>query len=133
MDNIVKQSVTQVMTQDESGKGMVDFAKDTAQRLVKDGLARSQIRNIFGEVRKIEATWNEENPAPTLRRLNMLKPKLDYQTSRHREVSYLRDVLAQAINQINNTPENEQTERFHRFMNLFEAILAYHRSLGGRN
>ncbi len=122
-----------IFKSDESGAELVNFARQTAERLVKDGLTRAQIRNIFTEVRRIEALW-EIDPAAALRRLNMLKPKLDYQTARAKEVAYLRDVLIPAIEQVNSgSDKNEKDRRFQRFMDLFEGILAYHRALGGRN
>ena len=71
-------SVQNIMTADESGKELVDFADKVAERLVRDGLTRAQIRNIFSEVRQIEAIWHGERAAEALRRLNMLKPKLAY-------------------------------------------------------
>jgi CRISPR-associated protein Csm2 len=129
-------TIQTIMTQDQTGKELVQFAERTAERLVKDGLTRSQIRNIFTEVRKIEALW-EIDPQKAARRLTMLKPKLDYQTSRQRHVKGLQDVLSDAIDlviAVEDTPDKrERTERFQRFMELFEAILAYHRSKGGRN
>ena len=124
--------ITNIMTADTSGQELVSFADQTAERLVKDRLTRSQIRNIFTEVRRIEALW-EMDQDYALRRLNMLKPKMDYQTARSNTVSYLRDVLSQAIDEVQNATIEQRTERFERFMDLFEAILAYHRARGGRN
>ncbi len=125
-------SIQTIITQDQTGQELVQFAERTAQRLVKDGLTRSQIRNIFTEVRKIEALWEiDQNKA--VRRLSMLKPKLDYQTARQRHVKGLQDVLTQAIDVVIQAEGRERNERFQRFMELFEAILAYHRSKGGRN
>jgi CRISPR-associated protein Csm2 len=131
-----------IMTDDQNGQKLVEFASQTADRLVRDQLTRGQVRNIFTEVRKIEALWEaesvkqleERNYSKPLRRLMMLKPKMDYQTARIPQVRQLKDVLSEAIDYVANgkTPE-EQTERFKRFMNLFEAILAYHRAKGGRN
>jgi CRISPR-associated protein Csm2 len=131
-----------IMTDDQNGQKLVAFASQTAERLVKDQLTRGQVRNIFTEVRKIEALWEaesvkkleERNYSKPLRRLMMLKPKMDYQTARIPQVKQLKEVLSEAIDYVanGNTPE-EQTERFKRFMNLFEAILAYHRAKGGRN
>jgi CRISPR-associated protein Csm2 len=64
----------------------------------------------------------------------MLKPKLHYQTARSESVRHLKDVLCAAIDEVNNaSDETERNLRFHRFMDLFEAILAFHRSEGGRN
>lgn len=124
-------SIQTIMMADESGSELVSFARATAQRLVKDRLNRSQIRNIFTEVRQIEAMW----PHPdALRRLNMLKPKLSYSTARAKEVQYLETVLSEAIDLVNRAESPEvRHQRFERFMDLFEAILAYHRSEGGRN
>jgi CRISPR-associated protein Csm2 len=125
-------SIQTIMTQDQTGQELVQFAERTAERLVKDGLTRSQIRNIFTEVRKVEALW-EINPEKATRRLTMLKPKLDYQTSRQRHVKGLQSVLTEAIDLVNQAEGEERNKRFQRFMELFEAILAYHRSKGGRN
>jgi CRISPR-associated protein Csm2 len=125
--------VKQVMTEDASGAGMVEFAHTTAVQLVKENLTRSQLRNIFTEVRKIEALWASK-PDEALRRLNILKPKLYYAAARSTPVTRLRDVLTPAIDQVNAAQDDvEQEKRFRRFIQLFEAILAYHRSEGGRN
>ncbi|GAB4467972.1 MAG: type III-A CRISPR-associated protein Csm2 [Anaerolineales bacterium] len=131
-----------IMTADPTGQQLVQFAQTTAERLVKDQLTRGQIRNIFTEVRKIEALWDAEgvkkpddrNYDKALRRLVMLKPKMDYQTSRIPQVQRLKEVLSEAIDEVVKSKDNkERDERFKRFMNLFEAILAYHRAKGGRN
>ncbi len=115
-----------IMTADPSGKELVDFSKDAADRLYKDNLKRTQIRNIFAEAREIEALWPVDSKN-AMRRLNMLKPKLAYQKKRKKEVTYLADVLTQAIDYVDEADEEVKDERFQRFMHLFEAILAYHR------
>jgi len=121
-----------IITQDPTGQKLVEFAARTAERLVKDGLTRSQIRNIFTEVRRVEALW-ESDPQQALRRLIMLKPKLDYQAARQRHVKNLKNVLSEAIDHVAQASDpEEQSKRFQRFMDLFEAILAYHRAKGGR-
>lgn len=126
------QKVQQVMTADEKGIELVTFAEQTADMLVKQNLTRSQIRSIFTEVRQIETQWGKPN-AEAVRRLNMLKPKLAYQAARSASVNHLRDVLSEAIDQVVQAPKEEQNARFERFVDLFEAILAYHRAKGGRN
>ncbi len=121
-----------VMKADPTGAEMVNFARQTAELLVRNNLTRSQIRNIFTEVRKIEAMWDQDQ-ARAMRRLNILKPKLAYATARTEAVGLLRDVLSKAIDEVEAAPNGEREPRFRRFMELFEAILAYHRALGGRN
>ena len=123
-------SVQTVMTADDSGAELVTFAKQTADMLVKNNLTRSQIRTIFTEVRQIEALWPK---AEALRRLSMLKPKLAYQAARSNTVSHLRDVLGDAIDEVVKAPADKRNERFQRFVDLFEAILAYHRAQGGKS
>jgi len=118
------------MTADEAGAGLVTFAQQAADRLVESKLTRSQIRTVFTEVRQIEAQWGKPE---AIRRLNMLKPKLAYQTARSNSVDYLRLVLSEAIDEVVQSPANKRDERFQRFVDLFEAILAYHRAKGGRN
>ena len=126
-------SIATIMTTDIKGDELVKFAQQTASTLVGNNLTRSQIRGIFTEVRKIEAMW-DGHPAEAIRRLNMLKPKLDYQTARSSSVKVLRDVLTEAVDEVNKANNDEdRNRRFRVFMDLFEAILAYHRSQGGRN
>lgn len=126
-------SVATIMTGDQTGSELVTFAHQTALQLVRNGLTRAQIRNIFTEVRKIEALWGSK-PVTAMRRLNMLKPKLDYSAARAKPVELLKEVLTQAIDKVNEAKPGEDRERrFRVFMDLFEAILAYHRSEGGRN
>ncbi len=127
--------IVAVMTNDPTGEEMVTFARQTAKTLVGNNLTRAQIRGIFTEVRKIETMWEDPKKKETaMRRLNMLKPKLDYQTARSETVKVLRDVLSAAIDEVNKASNGaERDNRFHRFMDLFEAILAYHRAEGGRN
>lgn len=96
-------------------------------------LTTSQIRNIFGEVRAIEQevpVGATELPIGVQRRLLMLKPKLAYQVGRFSNNDALRafaDTLTTAIDLVGN-----DARRFHTFVDLFEAILAYHRRYGGR-
>jgi len=125
-------SIQTIITQDEAGRELVQFAEQRADQLVHRGLTRAQIRNIFTEVRKIEALW-ETSPEKAARRLTMLKPKLDYQSARLRAVRGLQEVLSPAIDLVVEATGDERTRRFHRFVELFEAILAYHRAKGGHN
>lgn len=124
--------VLAVMTADANGAELVTFAQQTAESLVTQNLTRSQIRSIFTEVRQIEAQWGKPD---AVRRLSMLKPKLAYQAARSNSVTLLRDVLSEAIDEVLKTPadKQEQDKRFARFVDLFEAILAYHRAKGGKN
>ena len=105
----------------------------------KAQLKTSQIRNIFGTVRKIEMIWQPnaepQEIAKAQRQLIMLKPKMKYQAerefrrdSRSTGVRDLAGVLSPAIDEIGN-----DRQKFLNFVDLFEAILAYHTAAGGKN
>lgn len=128
-----------MMTADESGKELVELAQQLAQTLVRNGLTSSQIRNIFTEARQIEAMWQMggEHKISALRRLTMLKPKLAYQAARLKQnridIQDLQKKLSDAIDEVEKAPADQKDKLFDRFMDFFEAVLAYHKAEGGRN
>ncbi len=123
-----------IMTEDsaEAVRLLIQKAEELGKELSKK-LTTSQIRNIFGEVRSIEQEVGLEEktlPLNVQRRLLMLKPKMAYQVGRfgnNDALSALVKTLSDAINLIGN-----DVRRFHTFVDLFEAILAYHRCYGGK-
>jgi CRISPR-associated protein Csm2 len=99
-------------------------------------LTTSQVRGFFGAVRQIEAevgSGEKELGDSTHRKLVLLKPKLAYQAQREIDnrkgegVLRLKEVLAPAIELV-----GRDATRFRRFVEFFEAILAYHKAAGGR-
>ncbi len=100
-----------------------------AERLGQDfanGLSTSQIRNVFGEVKRLQMKgFNEQ----TARELILLKPKLAYQAGRHdrTKVPQLANILSKAIDRVGS-----DQRRFENFVDFFEAILAYHKAYGGK-
>jgi CRISPR-associated protein Csm2 len=114
----------------EDAQVLVKWAQDLGHALKDKGLTTSQIRNIYGIVRQLEAQWPKGTPSPeAARELILLKPKLAYQAARQprKGVEELADVLGRAIDLVG-------TDRGHfgRFVDFFEAILAYHREAGGK-
>lgn len=95
---------------------------------LEDGLTKSQIRNVFGEVRRIEADWEEESQSGAgLRRLLLLKPRMAYLRKRDPKSAALMDMLTTGVDLVAGaTAMDEQYRRFRHFVELFEAILAYH-------
>jgi len=113
----------------------VEQAEALGRNLARQ-LSTSQIRSIFGTVRRIEMSWPEA-PADEAERhlaeqarreLLLLKPKMAYQAKRERGqgVKALTDVLSDAIDLV----EGER-QRFQHFVDFFEATLAYHKAHGG--
>ena len=105
----------------EGGEILVKEAEQQGQQLARN-LTTSQIRNIYGSVKKMQMKGELDT-----HKLLMLKPKLAYAAKRHGGgVDTLKDVLTQAIDLVGN-----DTKKFNRFVDFFEAILAYHRAYGG--
>lgn len=131
---------------------LVVVAQETGGRLARQ-LTTSQIRNIFGEVRRIEMDWplhtkpvkeGDEEAAKAaaeakakadegFRRVVLLQPKLAYQAKRERGrgVEELQQVLDPCIDEIRKARQEDRRLYFQRFVDFFEAILAYHKAAGG--
>ncbi len=99
-----------------------------AERLGKDfanDLSTSQIRNVFGEVKRLQ--MRKEFDVYAARELLLLKPKLAYQAGRHGgKVKDLEQILSKAIDRVTDP------KHFENFADFFEAILAYHKAHGGK-
>ncbi|HEY73859.1 MAG: type III-A CRISPR-associated protein Csm2 [Chloroflexi bacterium] len=115
---------------------LVAEAEELGKQLVQQRLSTSQIRNIFGTVRRIEMNWPErpqdeaerQRVTKSQRELLLLKPKMAYQAKRERGrgVGMLTDVLSEAIDLV-----GKDRTKFQHFVDFFEAILAYHKAHGG--
>lgn len=120
----------------QSGLSMnaIKFAEEFGKYLAGN-LSTSQIRNVFGEVRRIQ----QKGLTPSFdSEVLLLKPKLSYAKARAQGRSSgardLEAVLSPAIDAIftNATDANQKFQRFENFANFFEAILAYHKAYGGK-
>ena len=95
----------------------------------KSALTTSQIRNIYGEVQRLKMKGFNESS------LLLLKPRLAYATERKgtQGSKEFRQVIEKALDEVlKGNDEIEKKSRFENFANFFEAILAYHRSFGGK-
>ncbi len=125
-----------IITDPDGAEVLVKEAERLGKQLKDRGLTTSQIRAIFGEVRQIEAQWQmgAEQRKKAERRLILLKPKMAYRARRERgpAVRELVNVLSPAIDLvIREKDEQRRSENFTRFVEFFEAILAYHKAFGG--
>jgi CRISPR-associated protein Csm2 len=117
----------------------VEKAEIWGKKLVDKKFTSSQIRNVFGEIRRIEAKRYKEETTSFL----LLKPKMAYAYGRFRQknerdaegVGYFKQILDKAHEAVvkDTTNVDLQSERFGRFVQLMEAILAYHKASGGKD
>lgn len=115
---------------------LVRRADEWGKSLKETGLTTSQIRSLFGEVRQIQGQWgiDAENRSKALRRFILLKPKMAYRARKDRikAVEQLVNLLTPAVDfVIAEKDVARQDANFQRFVEFFEAILAYHKSYGG--
>jgi len=127
---VSKEDLKKIIEQGDN-EVLIAQAKRVGEILVsRPKLSTSQIRAIFGSVRRIELDLQNSKRSPQARReFAMLTPRLAYQAKKEGEaVEKLRRVLEPAIELVGADPQ-----RFRNFVDFFEAILAYHRASGGSN
>ena len=102
-----------------------------------EALTTSQIRNFFGEVQRIQAKVAKGGFEGNKISFLLLKPKLAYAEARalakqrHSRLKDFRTIMDLAHSAVVNSSEPQVA--FQRFVDLLEAILAYHKGYGGRD
>lgn len=136
MPTVSQQDLRTVIIDPTGAETMVRIADQLGRDLKNQGLSTSQIRSLFGEVRQIQAQWSMGAAQQQLaqRRIVLLRPKMAYRSRRERgkAVQDLVAVLDPALSEvINEKDPKKQRDAFQRFVEFFEAILAYHKAYGG--
>ena len=117
----------------EGGRALVELAERVGGQVKNQGLTTNQIRNVYGLVKQMEmrmkAAQRQDSAWNWQHELAMLKPKMAYAAARAsgRGAEILAQVLSRAIDEVGS-----DALKFARFVDLFEAILAYHKAAGGR-
>lgn len=108
---------------EKGGKLLVKAADGLAPGFKDRGLTTSQIRNVFGLVKRMEINGFDAQE------FILLKPKLAYAAARANTdgTHAFAEVLTRAIEAV-----DEDEKKFARFVDFFEAILAYHKAAGGK-
>ena len=136
MSNILPAEFQTIIADPNGAETLVKVADRMGKDLKDMGLTTSQIRALFGEVRQIQAQWgiDPDNRQKAVRRLFLLKPKMAYRSRKERgkAVQELVGVLNPALDVvIGEKDAKKQDADFQRFVEFFEAILAYHKAYGG--
>ena len=108
-------------------KILVEWADKLGAIFKATGLTSSQIRNFFGVIRSIQQQGFSKSQQK--RQFILLLPKIEYAAARANKLGMngFRDVLKASIEAVGQDADN-----FQRFIEFFEAILAYHRAYGGK-
>lgn len=136
MSKIPETELRTIITDPDGTETLVKWADQVGKDLKNARLTTSQIRALFGEVRQIEAQWGmgADHRQRARRRLVLLKPKMAYRARKERGkgVQELINVLDPAVDVVVKEPDTEKQDgHFQRFVEFFEAILAYHKAYGG--
>lgn len=126
-----KNAIERIVVQGDP-ETLVTWAEDIGKAIARQ-VTSSQIRNIFGAARQIQLRWPTD-PQSAYRDAVLLRPKLSYfaKRERGRGMEELKRVLAPALEVMSQGKDlDEQQKRFNRFVDFFEAILAYHKAYGG--
>ena len=122
-ENEIREKITSVS---------VDFAERFGKYLASTDqsnskpLTTSQLRKFFGEVKRQQMNGYEQS------KFIMLKPKLAYAVGRAKsekkgshKIEDFYNVMADTIDKVAKSPD--QTKAFKNFIDIFEAIVAYHK------
>lgn len=116
---------------------IVSIAKHVGEQLAtrkRDPLSTSQIRAIFEEVR-VTQWFCVRDPIAAERRMVLLQPKMRYRAAK--EKGAVKDLVDNVLDPalqvaLESRDVDERRKRFGRFVELLEAILAYHKAAGGK-
>jgi CRISPR-associated protein Csm2 len=114
----------------------LEWVEEVGNQLRKQELTTSQIRGIFGELRRIQmkGIGEKENQI----KLRLLKPKLAYAQGRARGkaqygIELFKNVYDKAYDAIQfNSGPKELKQQYDNLVHLMESIVAYHRYHGGK-
>ncbi|MEZ4826332.1 MAG: type III-A CRISPR-associated protein Csm2 [Bacteroidia bacterium] len=108
-------------------KDGIKFCDDLGKFIARKGMTTSQIRNFFGEVKRIQMKRFEKEETAFL----LLKPKLAYAAKRAKNPAV--EKFQKVMDLSHDAVDEGNAVHFNNFVNLLEAILAYHKSHGGRD
>ncbi len=114
---------------EKAGKYMAPWG-ETNKKLDKQCLSKSQIRNVYGEIKRIQFKGIESDEGKTS--FLLLKPKVAYAEGRNRTkgLTLFKLIFDEMWSEVNKSP-NKKT--YDNFCALLEAILAYHKANGGQD
>ncbi len=142
----IDEGTRKAIIEGDDAEKLVEAAEKIGRALaLTHRLTTSQIRGIFGTVRRIEMDWvtpaqqahHPEAVRRAQREFALLQPRIAYQAKRVKGngVQALSQELLPAMKMVMQAKGDaaQYYQRFRNFVDFFEAILAYHRANGGSN
>lgn len=108
----------------DADKELVNYAEQAGKFMAHNGLTNSKIRSVFGEIKRIQ--MGEFKIAS----FYLLKPKVAYALGRdpqNQGLILFKKIFDLCYNYV------DDSKTFINFANLLEAVLAYHKSNGGKD
>lgn len=107
----------------------VNLCETLAKALADDGVSTSLLRNIFGEMRRIEVGGFEQHKAEFI----LLRPKLAYTCGRAIDRSARTKEILTDLQELYKKAAHEvkSAEHFKNLVSIMEAIVAFHKVNGG--
>ncbi|MBK8656804.1 MAG: type III-A CRISPR-associated protein Csm2 [Haliscomenobacter sp.] len=111
----------------------IEYADKLGQRLVDERFTTSQIRNFYGELKRIQLN----GISGSISSFHLLHPKIAYAAKRaekmgSRGANTFKEEILKAHRAV-RIDEDGSEKRFQNFCDLCEAILAFHKASGGRD
>jgi CRISPR-associated protein Csm2 len=107
-------------------EALVSYAEWAGKFMAKNNLTNSKIRNIYGEIKRIQMKgYNEEKSAFLL-----LKPKVAYSLGREEGNAEGLKLFQLIFDRCSRDVSDQKS--YQNFCKFIEAILAYHRAIGGK-
>jgi CRISPR-associated protein Csm2 len=136
--NLIKDDTGKVLTFNPewitkgADKAMVTYTEAAGKQMVEGHLSTSRIRNVFGEIKRIQVSTYEKNKSS----FYLLQPKVAYAVGRERNRSkdnltkiegilLFQDIFKKAAEQVT------EAKSYQNFCNFMEALVAYHKAFGG--
>ena len=125
---------------DKADRNMITFAEEVGKITAEKGLSISQIRNIFGEIKRIQTAGYENSKSAFM----MLKPKVAYAYGRTVKSFFNKKTKEKTskgnpglliFKKVFDVAHSkvEDKNQYGNFCNLMEAIIAYHKANGGKD
>lgn len=114
-------------------ESMIEFAKEAGKYMApqdsrdKERLSKSQIRNVFGEIKRIQLKGYDTPEGKSA--FMLLKPKVAYAEGRNKTkgLSLFKKIFDAGWKSV------EGRMSYNNFCALLESVLAYHKAYGGKD